>query len=198
MIAPATTEQRRVAAALLLICLIALPVARAHAEDSPEAYTIRRDRVTVGAMSVLASWSAVNLVAGTALWLSADDPEQAAFHQMNAGWNVVNAALAVPSLIGARSRLANAGVEPVTLSQALREQNRLEDTLLFNAGIDFGYMAAGLYLTERARRGGPDAPNLAGFGRSLIVQGAFLAGFDIVVYVLQRRVGRGLLSLADW
>ena len=178
----------------LVFALLALAGASLTAQESLEAYNIRRERVTRTAMTVLASWSAVNLTAGTILSFTADDPERAAFHQMNAGWNVVNAALAVPSLIGSARRIEQA--PSLDLTESLVAQNRIEDTLLFNAGIDVGYVAAGFYLTERARRGGPEAARLAGFGRSLIVQGGFLFAFDIAVYALQRSIGRDIAELA--
>jgi len=179
-----------------LIVTIGLVLTRVvPALDDVSTLSTRRDEVTAAAMGVLGSWSAANLAAGTALWLTSDDPERATFWQMNAGWNVVNAALAVPSYIGARRRLASP--PSLSLSESILQQNRLEDTLLFNAGIDVGYMAFGLYLVERSRRGGPDAEQLAGFGRSLIVQGGFLLAFDAVVYAIQRRVGRELARLAD-
>lgn len=178
----------------LVFALLALAGASLTAQESLEAYNIRRERVTRTAMTVLASWSAVNLTAGTILSFTADDPERAAFHQMNAGWNVVNAALAVPSLIGSVRRIEEAS--SLDLTGSLVAQNRIEDTLLFNAGIDVGYVAAGFYLTERARRGGPEAARLAGFGRSLIVQGGFLFAFDIAVYALQRSIGRDIAELA--
>ena len=178
----------------LVFALLALAGASLTAQESLEAYNIRRERVTRTAMTVLASWSAVNLTAGTVLSFTADDPERAAFHQMNAGWNVVNAALAVPSLIGSVRRIEEAS--SLDLTGSLVAQNRIEDTLLFNAGIDVGYVAAGLYLAERARRGGAEAARLAGFGRSLIVQGGFLFAFDLVVYAVQRSIGRDIAELA--
>lgn len=173
-----------------------VPVHVIRGEDlTLQEYTIARDRVTLSAMSILASWSAVNLVAGTTLSFTTDDPQLAAFHQMNAGWNIVNAALAVPSLLGARSRLADPPA--LTLSEAILEQNALEDTLLFNAGIDFAYIATGFYLTERARRGEPNAAQLEGFGWSLMLQGGFLLVFDLATYFALRDVGVSLARHAE-
>ncbi len=103
---------------------------------------------------------------------------------MNAGWNVVNAALAIPSLIGAHRRLA----EPpeLTLAESIQAQNQIEDLLLFNAGIDLAYITAGFYLIERARTTGADAPELRGWGQALILQGGFLFAFDLITYFVQR------------
>ncbi len=180
---------------LIIVLLLLATISAVSAQDAAlREYNIRRDRVTAVAMGVLGSWSVANMAVGTVLSLTTDDPQRAAFHQMNAGWNIVNAALAIPGFLGARQNLADPPA--LTLSESLAEQNRLEDTLLFNAGIDFAYIAAGFYLVERSRRG-EDAARLTGFGRSLMLQGGFLLGFDLTVYLLQRQTGRALFELAD-
>jgi len=181
---------------LIVGLLLFVTAVTSSAQDAElREYTIRRERVTAVAMGVLGSWSIANMGLGTTLALTADDPQRSAFHQMNAGWNIVNAALAIPGFIGARRNLADP--PDLTLSESLAEQNRLEDILLFNAGIDFAYIATGFYLVERSRRGGPDAARLSGFGRSLMLQGGFLLGFDLAVYLLQRRTGSALFELAE-
>jgi hypothetical protein len=187
----------KVPARSLIVCsLLVLTISAVSAHDAEiREYTIRRDRVTATAMGVLGSWSIANMAVGTTRSLTADDPQRAAFHQMNAGWNIVNAALAIPGFIGARRNLSDPPA--LTLSESLTEQNRLEDTLLFNAGIDFAYIATGFYLVERSRRGEADAARFTGFGRSLMLQGGFLLAFDLTVYLLQRRTGRELFELAD-
>lgn len=173
---------------VVALSLIALSVGlwapdTAHAQ-SLEEFNRSRDEITFAAMGVLAGWSAVNLVAGTTLSFLTEDPVLRGFHQMNAGWNVVNAALAVPGLISSSARLTSP--PDLGVAASLQEQNNLEDVLLFNAGIDVGYMMTGLYLIERSRRGEPNAAQLEGFGYSLLLQGGFLFVFDLVVYFVQR------------
>ncbi len=180
----------------IVLCLLVLGASIAPAEDrdlvvydsqSIAAYEERTARATQVSMAVLAGWSATNLALGTTLWLTSDDPVQAAFHQMNAGWNIVNAALALPALFGATRDLA-AIPSGRTVGEIRAAQNRLEDAFLFNAGIDVGYMMAGVYMIERSRREEPNAATLEGFGRSLILQGGFLFAFDLVAYLVQRRI----------
>ncbi|MFW6291811.1 MAG: hypothetical protein ACOC7V_05730 [Spirochaetota bacterium] len=48
----------------VVFAVLALVGASLTAQESLEAYNIRRERVTRTAMTVLASWSAVNLTAG--------------------------------------------------------------------------------------------------------------------------------------
>ncbi len=165
---------------LLLLVLFAAPAGA----QSLEEFNRGRDEITLTSMSVLAGWSAINLAAGTTLSIVSPDPVARSFHQMNAGWNVVNALLAVPSLISALGRLDSP--PDLTLAESLQAQNSFEDILLFNAGLDLAYMAAGVWLLERANSGGSDADLFEGFGYSLILQGGFLFVFDLVVYVVQR------------
>ena len=76
-----------------------------------------------------------------------------------------------------------------TLTESIRAQARGEKVLLFNAGLDIGYMAAGLYLSERSRsETDPDrADRFLGWGQSLVLQGGFLFAYDVLFAVLQSR-----------
>lgn len=174
---------RTTLASLLLVVAVAGWAPAPVGAQSLEEFNQSRDEITFAAMGVLAGWSAVNLAVGTTLSFFAEDPVLRGFHQMNAGWNVVNAALAVPGLIGSSARLASP--PELGTAESLQTQNTLEDVLLFNAGLDLAYMASGLYLIERSRRGEAGA-QLEGFGYSLILQGGFLFVFDLVVYFMQR------------
>lgn len=171
---------RILALVMLLVCLGAISAPA----QSVEEFSRSRDQITLRAMGVLAGWSAVNLLAGTTLSFVTDDPVLRGFHQMNAGWNLVNAGLAIPGLITTAGRLANPA--ETGLAESLQQQNSIEDVLLFNAGIDIAYMVSGLYLIERSRRGESTAAQLEGFGYSLLLQGGFLFVFDLAVYFIQR------------
>ncbi|MBK9645993.1 MAG: hypothetical protein IPO67_12715 [Deltaproteobacteria bacterium] len=144
---------------------------------------LRVDRV---AMGTLGSWAAVNLVAGTAGAFALDDPRARAFAQGSAAWNVVNAGLAVGGLRSANRR---AGVAPSWPSLAL-EGERSRGVFLLNAGLDVGYMAAGLWLRERGAR--VESPQLQGYGDALLVQGGFLFAFDLTMVAVKARADRPL------
>ena len=141
------------------------------------------DRV---AMGTLGSWAAVNLVAGTAGAFALDDPRARAFAQGSAAWNVVNAGLAVGGLRAAQRR---AEVAPSWPSLAL-EGERSRGVFLLNAGLDVGYMAAGLWLRERGLR--TESPQLQGYGDALLVQGGFLFAFDLTMVAVKARTDRPL------
>lgn len=132
-------------------------------------------------MTLLLGWSAVNLVGGGLGAALADEPRTRAFWLGNAGWNVVNAALATSALatIPARRRAV------LDESGLRRQTNTFERTLLFNAGLDVAYIAASGWLGERGRRTGEE--RLQGVGTALLVQGGFLLAFDSALYFASTR-----------
>jgi hypothetical protein len=141
-----------------------------------------RDRLQLNrtGMGVLLGWAGLNLAVGTWGAFSAEGRWKYV-HQMNAGWNVVNAGIATAGLVGALS------TDPASLGMAetIREGYSIEKILLFNAGLDIGYVAGGAFLNERGLR--TDSDRLVGYGRSIMVQGAFLFAFDLVLYWLHNR-----------
>ena len=68
------------------------------------------------------------------------------------------------------------------LPAPLRAEEGLKATLWLNLGLDVAYLTAGALMWERGASG--DEPLLLGFGRSLVLQGAFLLAFDVVFSVL--------------
>jgi len=138
----------------------------------------RRTQVNRVGMTILGAWAIGNILVGTSLALAeVGDP---AFHQMNAMWNTVNLGLAAFSLIQARR-----AQPPSTLAKEIQAQHSIEKILLFNAGLDVGYMATGLWLREM--NSGPWTQDLPGWGNALVLQGAFLFAFDLVLFAVHRR-----------
>jgi hypothetical protein len=133
-------------------------------------------------MLALGGWAVANIASGTAGYFMADDERWKFFHQMNAGWNVVNLALATFGYIG------QAGQDPASYTwlQTIQEGEYMQKLLLFNAGLDVGYMAFGGYLWEKGRNDG--SQRLVGYGQSLILQGAFLMAFDLTLFYLNHRL----------
>ena len=135
------------------------------------------------AMLVLGSWAIGNLVVGTTLYARNQGPDRY-FHQMNAGWNLVNLGLATAGYLQAVHGDAGAAELPALVA----DHYGLQKTLLLNVGLDTGYMLGGWYLMERSRRVGKKPERMKGYGRSLVLQGGFLLVFDLVFHqVLARR-----------
>ena len=132
-------------------------------------------------MLTLGSWAVGNFVV-SGFSLSKPKDSRYYFHQMNVFWNVVNATLAGIGYV----RAARKDVSSLTLSQTIKDHHHLRQTLLFNAGLDVGYMAGGLYLLEKAKNDTERSPRWRGYGRSLMLQGSFLLAFDVVLYLVVR------------
>lgn len=131
------------------------------------------------AMTVLGTWAVANIAVGAALQGNREGSDKY-FHQMNIGWNAVNLGIAALGYWG----VARTDPAALDLSQSISEAHRFQKILLFNAGLDVGYMLGGAYLIERAKNTAPDKnpARLDGFGRSIVLQGAFLFVFDLATF----------------
>lgn len=179
---------------LALTCFLSLAVlmllsSMGMAQSLPEnvsqlALDTNRKRVNLNSngMLVLGGWAVTNIAVGTAGYFAAESDRWKFFHQMNAGWNIVNLAIASFGYFG------QVGQDPASLSwlQTIEEAEYMQKLLLFNAGLDVGYMAFGGYLWEKGRH--DDSQRLVGYGQSLILQGAFLMAFDLTLFYLNHRL----------
>ncbi|WP_375417150.1 DUF6992 family protein [uncultured Hymenobacter sp.] len=154
-----------------------------------------RELLVAQGMSVLGVWALLNIVL-SGYQVARLEPRLEAhhFHLMNAGWGLVNAVLAAVGIVGTHPGQTTG----LTLSGLLTEQLHLENLLLFNAGLDVAYVATGAWLRARALAPAARRPErLAGFGRSLWVQGGFLFVFDVSLWLLLHRFSAGLLALVE-
>lgn len=131
------------------------------------------------AMMVLGGWAVSNIAIGAVMRGQHQGVERS-FHDMNIGWNLVNLGIATLGYIGAgKSDPAAMG-----LFESVQSHHGFQKTLLFNAGLDVGYMLGGLYLMERSKNATKNQDRLKGFGKSIILQGGFLFVFDLVNYFI--------------
>lgn len=130
-------------------------------------------------MLTLGGWAVVNIGAGLALRGSSEGATRE-FHTMNALWNTVNLGIAGFGYYAATQS------DPASwdLATSLGKHQNFQKILLFNAGLDVGYIMGGLYLTERAKRPDVNSDQLKGFGNSIMLQGAFLMVFDLANYFI--------------
>lgn len=101
------------------------------------------------------------------------------FHEMNVLWNTVNLGIAVGGYLGA-SDLPSAMSSP----ELMQEYQNFSKILLFNTGLDVAYVMTGLYLRERSSNVSKHSNRLRGYGNSLMLQGAFLFAFDLVLVLI--------------
>lgn len=141
-------------------------------------------------MMVLGGWAAVNIAGGLALSQRTQGADKY-FHLMNAGWNGVNLAIAGFGYFSA----VNADPGMYNLYQTIQEQHRFQKILLFNAGLDVGYMLGGLYLIERSKNSVNHPDRLKGFGRSIVLQGGFLFAFDVINHLFHSQHNSALEPL---
>ena len=170
---------------LPLLILAALPAGAQGLADLEVINQTRLDYNQQG-MLILGTWAVVNLILGALASFRTHGQTQA-FHQMNAYWNVVNLGIAAYGYWQA----SQAAV--LNFWEVLVEQQQIEKVLLANSALDFGYIALGLYLIERGRRLEKD--KWIGFGKSILLQGAFLLLFDAILYGFQQQLGMELLEL---
>lgn len=130
-------------------------------------------------MATLGAWALGNIAIG-AVGRASSKGVAKYFHEMNAAWNIINLGIASFGYIGSVSPDLN-----LSLTEAIKQQKSMESFLLFNAGLDIGYMAIGLYLKERSKNASNNPLRLRGYGNSLLLQGAFLFLFDLTLYYFQ-------------
>jgi len=161
-----------------LLWLIVIGISQAQSHDGFGAFNKERISMEKQGMLLLATWSLGNLAWG-GIGASNSVGEAKGFHQMNMYWNSVNLIIAGLGYYNAFKEVP--GTE---FWETIGAQHRMEKILLFNAGLDVGYIAAGLYLNERGKR--LNREQWQGFGKSVILQGAFLLSFDLIMYAVMR------------
>lgn len=127
----------------------------------------------------LATWAAVSLVGGGVLALVGQlrgHPTMRAFGLQNAGWGAVDLAIAGVASAGRKTAMRRAP-DPGDHDIQSRQRRSLRRTLLVNAGLDVGYVAAGLAGLVWSLRAGP-RPAAVGHCCAVVVQGGFLLAFD--------------------
>lgn len=139
-------------------------------------------------MLILGSWAFANLISSPILSARTSGSAKY-FHQMNGYWNLVNLGLAGFSYYSLHNDPAVSGS-----AELLAQTIKMEKILLFNAGLDIGYMATGLFLRERSRNIEKRANQFLGFGNSLILQGGFLFLFDLGFYYFMNHHEQEILN----
>jgi len=157
-----------------------------NAQNLEEINKDRLERSRKG-MLVLGSWAVGNMIASPVLRRDATGSDKY-FYNMNVYWNAVNLAIAGFGYFGA---LRNDPGQ-YNLQQSIKEQQKIEKILLFNAGLDLAYVASGLYASEQGSNNNDD--RLKGYGESIILQGAFLFVFDMIFYLSHQKGGKVLDS----
>lgn len=135
-------------------------------------------RVVARLTRTLAGFGLASVAGGALLAARAGGAGARAFGQQSAAWGAINLGIAGISAM----RAGRAPVDPV----------RLRRTLLANAALDVGYVAAGGHVAaHRSTFGGRVTPEAArGHGLAVVVQGLGLLALDLrFARALGRRLG---------
>lgn len=144
-------------------------------------------------MYVLGTWAVANLAVGGIGW-SQTAGKTKYFHQMNFFWNTVNLGIAGFGYLNA----IQTDIMSLSSAEMLSKHKTFENILLLNAGLDIGYMGLGYYLNHLSKTKEKNKHQLAGYGNSIMLQGAFLFGFDLVLYWIQRNHRVSFLTETAW
>jgi len=152
-----------------------------HGQDGYVDYYGQSLKINTYGMAVLGGWALTNISVGAYGW-STYSGQRAYFHQMNLFWNVVNLSIAGVALY------SNLSTDYSLLSgtELFEKQLKNQRLYLINGGLDVLYMGTGFLLRYLAPNYPKNEDRLRGYGNSVILQGAFLFVFDLVLYGLQR------------
>ncbi|MCC5938350.1 MAG: hypothetical protein JJU34_13815 [Lunatimonas sp.] len=165
---------RKVFPILFFLVLCYLPTYAQDEGNALKQYNLERIQYNKQGMLILGSWAVGNMLWG-GFMAGRTSGELQGFHQMNAYWNSVNLLIAGFGYYSAMKEVPSA-----EFWETIQQQQSIEKILLVNAGLDVAYMATGLYMLERGKR--KDDARIRGFGKSVILQGAFLMSFDVIKY----------------
>ena len=176
---------------LLLLGIIAVSVSSYAQQTDLVSFEKEKARISKKSMLVLGGWSAANIIV-SAFATKTNNDEMHYFHQMNVQWNSINLFLAALGYLGEGLKKN----DNPTLASVLKHQGGTEKTYLLNLGLDVGYIAVGLYLTERSKSRKKPAV-LKGYGNAIMFQSAFLLLYDAANYFIHRKHGKKLDKMLD-
>ena len=164
-----------------LVALLATteaPTPPAPALAQPERdHHLARTRLGFASGGILLGWGVSNIAVGVAGNLSTEGRVRY-FHQGNWAWNTVNVALGIAGLVGSAR-----GREPaLSLAESRDASRKAQLAFAINAGLDVLYVSAGAamwHLTQDDTS--PVGLRIGGYGQALVLQGAFLFGFDVAM-----------------
>jgi len=157
----------------------------AQAQEGLQQFNQERLHINQTGFTVLSSWAVANLASGL-IAQSSTGGQAHYFHRMNAIWGGINLLIALPAYINARKSNTD-----LPLEASIRAQAAIEKTFILNAGLDIAYLAGSAWFLEKANNStNPD--KYRGYGKSILMQGAFLLLFDAVMFTTHNRHGKKL------
>lgn len=178
----------RIIKSIFIFCLLlaSFSVFGQENHSSLESFNLERQSLNQKGMLILGTWSIGNMI-WSGFNLNNSDGLKRSYHQMNLGWNAVNLAIA------GFGYYQSIQLQNFSLIESLEAQESIKRILAVNAGLDLAYMAGGFYLRERAKNRSEEFDRWEGFGRAVIINGAFLFTFDLIMYWVHAHHGNEAL-----
>ena len=174
-------EKHRAFILSLILIMVTGLFSVTYGQDNHDSFYSQSLDIQNTGMYVLGAWAVSNIAAGSYGWARYSG-ERMYFHQMNMFWNVVNLSIAGFALYSN----FNADYSALSGEEMIANHLRTERILLINAGLDVLYIGTGFVMRHYADKSTNRAELLKGYGSSVILQGAFLFVFDLVLYGVMR------------
>jgi hypothetical protein len=165
---------------IFTICFLVFSLPANSQSNTPEFFQQSLSYTNSG-LYILGSWALLNIGTGAAGWYHYQGEKQY-FHQMNLFWNTINLAIAAGGIFSNN----NIDLSLLNDQQMMAKHLQTENIFLINAGLDLLYMAAGYGMIHQASKYPKQYERLRGYGKSVILQGAFLMVFDAAAFAWQR------------
>jgi uncharacterized membrane protein YidH (DUF202 family) len=167
----------------LLVCIMlsGFSIAQKKFNDS---IAQSRNQTTRTAMITLGTWALANIASGFIIAGNTQGEARYAW-RMNGYWNFINLGLAGMGYLNA----IKAASRIYSFADNYEAQHAMEKIYVLNFGLDFAYIAGGLYLRERGNSASSikSAGEYRGYGASIIIQGGFLLLMDGLMIRLHQK-----------
>jgi hypothetical protein len=167
---------------IIIIAFLSLKNSIAQSDSIIKQFDTRKNNLNKNGMIVLSSWAGANIVSSSIGYALTTSNEEKEFHLMNGSWGIINLGIALPGLLVKKKTSA-------TMYDLQKSQTKIEKLFLANTILDVAYISGGFYLKEYSKNHTDikKQERFNGFGNSIILQGAGLMVFDMVMTILNNR-----------
>jgi hypothetical protein len=157
-----------------------------------QAYNLQRIRVDKFGYKAQALWGAANIAAGGAGFSVAKQDEWKAFHAANAGFGVIDLAVAGSRMMHVKNESSNIGYKDAYFTYLSARRY-----YLINSAVDVVVIGVGLGMLQYAKTAHTDAAIYRGVGLSASLQGLCSLLLNNVMFALHQRNSSKWFELMD-
>ena len=161
--------------------------------DTIKDYNFHRIFINATGKEVVGLWGIANIVAGGIGSFSAKQDEWKFFHEMNAGFGIVNTGMALKGIFNLRKQT----VEKLNTNKAYQDYLHDKRKLIINISFDLVCASTGALLAQYGNTASHNQDMYKGFGRSMVIQGIFLAAMDNFLYAAHNKYNTRWLRIMD-